>query len=106
MEVIIDGLPNSKISADGKSELNGRLALPNSNWVRSPLLPIYALCLEAENYYFGWIMVEDEDDRWDSVRKLTIEEIDESLEKDDLAGHISQLKTLREQMTANVEIRG
>jgi hypothetical protein len=49
----------------------GSVELPNCRWMRSPIQKDYAICLDPENAFVGWLMLEGWDDNWVSVRKLT-----------------------------------
>lgn len=49
--------------------------LPNSKWVRSPKMPEYAVCMDPQDRFFGWKMMENPDGvHWTSVGKMSLEE--------------------------------
>jgi len=75
------------------------LALPNMNWVRSPVMPDWALCLYPEADFFGWKMYEL-NGKWISGGKLTLNEVQTCLVRTpaDLIPHLDQLADLESQL--------
>lgn len=73
--------------------------LPNMNWVRSPVKPDWALCLDPEADFFGWKMYEC-NGNWVSSEKLTLNEVQTCLSRtpDDLIPHIARLVDLKEKL--------
>ncbi len=67
--------------------------LPNSDWIRSPKMPNYAVCLDRNNRFFGWKMTEC-NGNWTSVGKLTPEELVKAGRSHDFAAHLEQLSEL------------
>lgn len=59
----------------------GSVELPNCRWMRSPLQKDYAICLDPENKFCGWLMLEGWDNNWVSVRKLTTDDLIKLREK-------------------------
>jgi len=49
----------------------GSVELPNCRWIRSPTQKDYAICLDPEDKFTGWLMLEGWDNHWVSIRKLT-----------------------------------
>lgn len=77
------------------------IELPNKNWLRSTKKPEYALCLDTDDSFFGWKMVEDNCCGWVSVSRLTIDEVGKAINKIDCQSHIEQLKILFVQLSEN-----
>lgn len=79
------------------------IPLPNENWLRSPLLPTYALCLDPSAAFFGWKMVENEAYKgWESVSKLTEAEVVAAITYPSCATHVEQLTKLLSDMQGEV----
>lgn len=79
------------------------IPLPNENWLRSPLLPTYALCLDPSAPYFGWKMVEDEVyRRWVGVSKLEEAEVIAAISYPSCSTHVEQLTKLLSDMQGEV----
>lgn len=53
----------------------GSVELPNFQWMRSPLQKDYAICLDPEDRFAGWLMLEGWDNNWVSMRMLTVEDL-------------------------------
>lgn len=53
----------------------GSVELPNCRWIRSPKQKDYAICLDPESRFAGWLMLEGWDNNWVSVRQLSVEDL-------------------------------
>ena len=68
--------------------------LPSDKWARSTKQPKWALCLDPDNRFFGW-KCYDNHGRWVSGTKMTLEEIEQALQKTDLIPWRAQLEQLK-----------
>lgn len=53
----------------------GSVELPNCRWMRSPKQKDCAVCLDPEDRFAGWLMLEGWSNNWVSVRKLSNEDL-------------------------------
>ena len=69
--------------------------LPNDQWLRSPRLPEYAICLDPSNRFYGWMMVENEAHKtWSSVSRLSVIDVERVTLSPDCRSHLPQLNRL------------
>lgn len=74
--------------------------LPTENWVRSPKMPDWALCLDPAWVHYGWKMYEC-NGNWVSGHRLTNEEIEQALTMESLEEHWPKFRLLLEHRAQN-----
>lgn len=70
--------------------------LPNENWIRSPKIQEYAICLDKTTASFGWKMKEHPDGGWITVSEMTLEDIAFCIRNPSFDNHKTQLSELME----------
>ena len=63
--------------------MSTRVPLPNDRWVRSPVMPEWAICLDNTSTFYGWKVYEC-NGQWVSGSALKASEIQSALGKQSL----------------------